>query len=70
MVPPFSSTFKGRLVVGSFRNLLAEPRGTAKTLEITAPNFCEQRSVTQMRKLPVYNRRPPDYSSSLCPPKI
>ena len=39
--------------MGSFRNLLAEPRGTAKTLEITAPKLCEQRSVTQMRKLPV-----------------
>ena len=44
----------GRLVIGSFQNVLAEPRGTAKTLEITAPKLCEQCSVTQMRKLPVY----------------
>ena len=50
----FKRLLMGRLVMGSFRNLLAEPRGTAKTLEITAPKLCEQRSVTQMRKLPVY----------------
>ena len=40
--------------MGSFRNVLAEPLGTATILEIAAPKLCEQRSVTEMRKLPVY----------------
>ena len=44
----------GRLQTDSFQNVLADQRGTAKTLGITAPTSCEQRSVTQMRELPVY----------------